>query len=158
MALTYDTSNCNPIVREELASITECIIFLTMNTRHGWEIDDKTISTFVRRFNLINKSFRYLCMAETTHMRYTDNRVWVDKFGLQWINEHRPYLYLNEDAVRTYWFGLKTNAGKDTDAAFNKNFITNAYRDAWDQSPFYLRDSSIETIKGKFNELSIQAS
>lgn len=96
-------------------------------------------------------------MAETTHMRYTDNRVWLDKFGLQWIGEHSPYLYLNEDAVRTYWFGLKTNAGKDTDTAFNKNFITNAYRDAWEQSPFYLRDNMIETMKEKFNELCIQA-
>jgi len=157
MPLTYDTQNCNPIVREELAGITESIIFLTMNIRHGWQIDNKTIDVFIRRFNTLNRTWKHLCMAETKHMRKVNNRVWVDKFGLQWIGDDHPWLYLTEDTVRTYWFGLKTNAGKDTDAAWNKNFVSNVQRDAWEQSSFDIRFASIETMKEKFNELCIQA-
>jgi len=153
MALTYDTTKCPDIVREELAGITEQIIFLTMNTRHGWEMDDKTIDVFIRRFNLLNKTWKALWMTDTTHMRRTHDRIWIDKFGLQWIGDEHPHLVLTEPAVRTYWFGLKTNCGKDTDAAWNKNFMQNRYRESFEQSPFYLRDRSIEQMKHLFDDM-----
>jgi len=157
MPLTYDTSNCHPIVREELAGITERIIFITMNTRHGWELNKNTMPVFIRRFNLLNKTWRYLCMADTTHMRQTHDRIWLDKFGLQWIGDEYPHLVLTEDSVQTYWFGLKTNCGQDTDAKWNKNFLENQYRESFDQSPFYLRYRTIEQVKDIYNELCIQA-
>lgn len=96
-------------------------------------------------------------MADTTHMRQTFDRVWLDKFGLQWIGDTYPHLYLTEDSVQTYWFGLKTNCGQDTDAKWNKNFLENQYRESFEQSPFYLRFRKIDQVKDIFNELCIQA-
>ena len=96
-------------------------------------------------------------MADTTHMRQTHDRIWLDKFGLQWIGDEYPHLVLTEDSVQTYWFGLKTNCGQDTDAKWNKNFLENQYRESFDQSPFYLRYRTIEQVKDIYNELCIQA-
>lgn len=159
MALTYDTSKCNPLVREELAGITESIIFSTMYTRHGGEINDKTIRMFVDRFNLINHHFEFIAMSTTKHMRevFPDREVWTDKFGLTWIGKEYPLLYLTDQAVREYWFGLKTNVNKDTDAQWNKYYLSNIKQHVWDKMPTYIRYDSIETMKDKFNELCIQA-
>jgi hypothetical protein len=157
MALTYDTTKCHNLVREELAGITESIIFATMYTRHGVEINDKTLRVFVTRFNIINHQFGFIGMASTKNMREVFPEVWVDKFGLTWIGKEYPSLYLSEDSVKHYWFGLKTNVNKDTDAAWNKNLISNIRQNVWDKMPTYVRYDSVETMKEKFNELCIQA-